>query len=235
METMLRTTLSSCFVMALAIACNESDLPLGNARGNIDDDSGVGTGATAGFGGTGGAGASGTGGAAGSGGFAGCFSPTQHPNEALSGGQGCECAEEEGPVCVQLIHVDLGEWRLSLHCVDGRWASVEDGICDLLPGTSPACKVFDRIYPNGARGIPDQTSCNTCSCVDGELVCTQNDCPLPCPVPGMSVGKSCYLCGADDTCEIVLHGCHTPCAGDENCNGYDTCHDGICQSLCGAQ
>ncbi len=106
-----------------------------------------------------------------------------------------------------------------------------EGLCvddQVLPG-SAACKVGGVVYPDGADGIADPTSCNTCSCSDGQLVCTEIGCPMPCPAD-TKLATSCAQCGPADDCEIVEHDCLPACT--DSCES-GTCFDGACVSLCG--
>ena len=205
----------NALLLSMILGCGEVDRPLGDHRNNMADsgngsDATVATGgtnATGGGGATGGTGATaGTGGSARDGGSRACFSPTQNPELALLGGEGCECSGDDA-FCVFVV----GSPRLvALHCgLDGRWHSVEDGVCEPLARGEqyPACKIGHVIYPNGATGVPDPFSCNTCNCVDGTLgLCTQAHCPLSCP-PNTVATERCFQCGPNDTCEIVEHAC----------------------------
>jgi hypothetical protein len=107
-----------------------------------------------------------------------CFSPTNRPDLAIEPGSGgCAC-DGEPPECVLTEH-EGRPWKVGLYCTDGRWTSAEDGVCG--DGRQADCKTGGIVYPHGARNIPDPTSCNTCSCDNGQLICTEIGCPIDCP------------------------------------------------------
>ena len=95
-----------------------------------------------------------------------------------------------------------------------------------------SCKVADVTYLDGEGGIPDPTSCNTCSCVDGQLACTEIYCPSPCPA-GQTLGQQCAACGPTDACLVVEHACFPSC--QDGCGLQGTlCVNGVCISgVCG--
>ena len=102
--------------------------------------------------------------------------------------------------------------------------------CEPLWREGPqACKVEGLVYPHGATGVPDPTSCNKCTCSDGELSCTEINCPTPCPAEHV-LSRQCALCGPADECLIVEHACLPTCTADtDSC----ACVDGVCRNLCG--
>src|SRR5690606_17326984 len=67
-----------------------------------------------------------------------------------------------------------------------------EGICETRSSSSggAACKVGGVVYESGEGGIGDPFSCNTCTCVDGELPCTLIHCPEDCP-PNSVNGTQC--------------------------------------------
>ena len=87
------------------------------------------------------------------------------------------------------------------------------------PGPGPGCKVAGVVYADGSSGIPDPISCNLCSCNAGQLACTDQACPMPCPT-GTKLATSCAQCGPTDACEVVEHACRAVCT--------DTCTAGVC-------
>jgi hypothetical protein len=91
------------------------------------------------------------------------------------------------------------------------------------------CKVSGVVYASGSDNIPDPVSCNTCQCLDGQLLCTEISCPVACP-PDSVYGAQCAQCGPADGCEVVEHACLPVCSG--SCEG-SACIDGVCRSLCG--
>ncbi|HKO50590.1 MAG TPA: hypothetical protein VJV79_22860 [Polyangiaceae bacterium] len=105
------------------------------------------------------------------------------------------------------------------------------GLCEEAPfrEQESACKVAGVVYPHGAGGIPDPTSCNSCSCGDGQLACTLIGCERPCPA-GTKRATQCAQCGPTDRCEIVEHACLPTCT-DDCANGV--CLDGVCRNICG--
>jgi hypothetical protein len=114
----------------------------------------------------------------------------------------------------------------------GRCSS--EGLCVDVPSNGGrACKVGGRVYAHGEGAIPDPRSCNSCSCDDGALTCTEIGCPTTCP-DGSAYGTECARCGPADDCEIVEHGCLPLCDGDGACSdpgavcGAGLCRIGIC-------
>jgi hypothetical protein len=85
------------------------------------------------------------------------------------------------------------------------------------------------VYPSGATGLPDPVSCNTCSCVDGQLACTKIACPTACPT-GTAFSTQCAQCGPTDACEVVEHACLPTCV--DTCTS-GVCLDGVCKTVCG--
>lgn len=107
------------------------------------------------------------------------------------------------------------------------------GVCQTLWEEGPAaCKVGGVIYPDGAQGIPAPTSCNKCSCQDGNLSCTEIDCPTPCPT-GSALGTQCALCGPTDGCLVVEHACLPTCSSGRDACLQGVCADGVCRAVCG--
>ncbi len=121
----------------------------------------------------------------------------------------------------------------------GACAAPSSGYCsaegrceDLSYSGAAACKVNGAVYPSGSSGIQDPVSCNTCSCDDGELSCTDLNCPLPC-ADGSAFGQQCARCGPTDGCEIVEYGCLPTCV-DSCADANATCIGGLCRSgVCG--
>jgi len=101
---------------------------------------------------------------------------------------------------------------------------------DRTPPVQPvSCLVGGVYYASGAMGIPDPASCNTCMCDNGQLRCTEKDCPNDCPA-GTAFGSQCAQCGPADGCQIVEFGCLPQCTS--TCaNGL--CSGGICRQVCG--
>lgn len=99
--------------------------------------------------------------------------------------------------------------------------------------SAAACKVGDEIYPSGTSGAPDPSSCNTCTCEDGQLVsCTELDCPDTCNAQGGLRGSRCVECGPTDECVTVEHACFPKCEDDDDCQPGEFCVEQICRSLC---
>jgi hypothetical protein len=194
-------------------------------------DGGAGNAAGASFGGSSPKGGAGGATASGAGGASSelCFSPIVNPELALdSDALGCECTFGEACVTVE----DQGRPHgIALICEEGRWLSVEDGPCFPVPLPETSCKVFGRVYSSGSTYVPDPHSCNICSCEDGELLCTEKNCPNACP-PNGAPGMQCAECGPTDACLIVEHTCLPVCSESEQCNGA-ACLSGMCRTVCG--
>lgn len=120
-----------------------------------------------------------------------------------------------------------------------------------MPGG--ACSVGGLTYASGTSGIPAEDGCNTCSCLEGQLACTERGCTLPpgsCTYLGEVVNPGeqrnaadgCNTCSCSngqlvctdractdvpDSCnfngEVVAHGESRPDA--DGCNTCG-CHDG---------
>jgi hypothetical protein len=106
-----------------------------------------------------------------------------------------------------------------------------EGSCESAPFRQgeAACQVGGVVYPSGATGIPDPTSCNKCGCKDGQLSCTEIGCPIACPT-GTRYGTQCAQCGPTDACQVVEHACLPSCT-DACTSGF--CSNGICRQICG--
>ena len=197
---------------------------------------GTGSGATsgdAGEPGTGGTGTAGTGSSGtGSGGSSPCYSPEENLELALDpNAEGCECADETASYCMVLYESRTRIHEIALQCLDGRWASVEDGACFPQGPTGTACVVDGYLYWPGDE-FGDPFSCNTCTCRDdGGLSCTEIGCDDPCP-EGTEAGSRCLTCGPADECLTVEHKCLPHCEVDEECD-FGNCVDGVCRMPCG--
>jgi hypothetical protein len=105
-----------------------------------------------------------------------------------------------------------------------------------LASKGAACKVGGKVFPSGGSGsVEDPHSCNTCSCLDGQLdACTEIGCPQECP-PNAAPSTSCAACGPADGCEILERGCFVVCSDDSACAGteFGICLSGLCRNLCG--
>lgn len=223
-------------------ACTPSIRPLGDEPSEGGDESGgdtggpnmAGTGTVLPQGGSGNSGTGGSGGmtpnqggaggtASGMGGNnANCFSPTNSAALAIEVPEaGCPCSKEPDE-CV-LTEYDSRPWLLSFSCQNGKWESVEDGVCG--DGRQSACRVDGVTYPHGARNIPSPfDECNHCSCGDGQLVdCTIIECgDIECG-EGSYPARRCVECGPTDACLEV----ETGCLSGPGCeNGF--CDEGRC-------
>jgi hypothetical protein len=85
------------------------------------------------------------------------------------------------------------------------------------------------VYPSGSSGFPGPLGCNTCSCDNGQLTCTEEGCSSACP-PDSVNGSQCAQCGPTDACEIVEYTCLKLCA--DTCD-TGVCLDGVCRNVCG--
>lgn len=148
----------------------------------------------------------------------GCFSPTASPELAIDPESiGCAC-DDDPPECVRTMY-EGRPWDVALYCIDGRWTSAEDGVCDWL---APGCNVDDVSYPSGARRVPNPFSaCNTCECRAGELInCTTAECADEQCAEGSSAARRCLGCGPADDCTEYEIGCLSG----------EGCESGICSS-----
>jgi hypothetical protein len=93
------------------------------------------------------------------------------------------------------------------------------------------CRAGGVVYPHGASDIQDPFSCNQCQCDDGQLICTEIACEMPCP-PNAKPGTSCAECAPNDACLVVEHGCLLLCGGDGECQ-RGACVEGVCANYCG--
>jgi hypothetical protein len=63
---------------------------------------------------------------------------------------------------------------------------LHQGTCEDGPG----CRVGNVVYPEGSTNVPAADGCNTCSCIEGQLACTEKACPSP-KVCGGFTGTEC--------------------------------------------
>ncbi len=107
-----------------------------------------------------------------------------------------------------------------------------DGQCEDDYGSDGGapCIVDHVQYESGALDIDDPASCNTCSCLDGQLACTEQDCPETACPPNAVFGSQCLECGTTDECLAVEYTCLPVCA--EGCVS-GVCLDGVCKNVCG--
>ena len=97
-------------------------------------------------------------------------------------------------------------------------------------GPGASCKVDGQVYASGTANVPDPVSCNTCTCIDGYLECSDGAyCPEECP-PDTVYDTQCAQCGAGDGCEVIEHACLPTCT--DSCQ-EGVCIQGVCKSLCG--
>lgn len=107
-----------------------------------------------------------------------------------------------------------------------------EGRCeDLVQGGGASCLVNGNVYPDGAFGIKDPFSCNSCTCNGGVLGCTEIFCDQPCP-PNSAPGQRCARCGPTDGCELIETAC-LPLCSDTCERPGDACVNGVCQGRCG--
>ncbi|HTQ07029.1 MAG TPA: hypothetical protein VMI54_24395 [Polyangiaceae bacterium] len=153
---------------------------------------------------------------------------------------GCDCpayanpanagAEAEYETTLQAYQD--GDCALGVVC--GACITTVRGTCDatghcaaVAQGNGRSCMVNGVVYADGESGIADPTSCNTCSCVDGELACTEiGGCETPCP-DGEMFGQACAECGRPSGCVTVETGCFATCP--KGCADPTlTCLNGLC-------
>ncbi|HET9934255.1 MAG TPA: hypothetical protein VFQ35_26315 [Polyangiaceae bacterium] len=108
------------------------------------------------------------------------------------------------------------------------------GRCEDVAQAQPlSCKVGGVIYPSGTTQIKDPGGpCNTCSCNDGVLTCTEIGCPSGCP-SGTAFGQGCAQCGPADGCLLPEYECYPVCT--TTCpDANQFCLNGLCRSgFCG--
>lgn len=75
-----------------------------------------------------------------------------------------------------------------------------NGECEPDPTSEPAaCLVGGVPYPSGATEIPAADGCNVCSCEDGVLACTRQQCtPIQCG------GRHGDVCAEDEFCSVEI-------------------------------
>jgi hypothetical protein len=149
-----------------------------------------------------------------------CFAPQHRPELAVQpNAVGCPC-DQEPEECVR-VQYNGRHSDVSLYCMDGKWESVDDGVCS----AGAACLIEGITYPTGARRVPNPYSrCNVCRCMNGELVdCTGAFCAdTSCPEDTFAA-RSCVDCGTGPGgCGTYEIGCF---AGPE-------CEDGMCGLVC---
>ncbi len=122
--------------------------------------------------------------------------------------------------------------EVTVSCAEAGYCETHDTRLPGGGGSLAACEVDGVVYPSGTGGIGDPRSCNTCSCIDGDVNgCTDAECPEPCP-EGTAFGVDCVRCGPADDCEIVRTGCLPACEGDADCE-RGSCSSGVCLERCG--
>ena len=158
----------------------------------------------------------------------------------MAGQLDCACPTYVNPLNTEAIaalqnaHVEYQDLMCGPSPCD--CASPSAGYCgpagqciDRYDGGSASCLVNGQVYPSGAGGFPGPLGCNTCSCDDGQLLCTEEGCSTACP-PDSVMGTQCAECGPSDGCAIVEHTCLKLCS--DTCEIGD-CIDGVCRNLCG--
>jgi hypothetical protein len=259
-KSILSTSAFICFSLALgAAACGESpdgsdndEGTGGQASGGAGDPGAGGAPASGGSLASGGSGAGGSGSGAGPSGSGGQSGPGGQGGQGGEGGHGgnadeiCDLAWQDGD-CDAYIQAfwhnpETGACEPQIYGGCGgnenRFPTSEE--CEEACGAPPSgasCKVDGQVYPDGADQIPDPTSCNTCICNDGQLNCTEINCPSPCEA-GTALGTSCISCGPTDACLIVETGCLSTCDStvdaDGQCDeGNGFCLDNLCRAVCG--
>jgi len=164
--------------------------------------------------------------------------------EPISSGLACACGAFANPEHQEALDraASASASYHAAHCGDGIVCGPcnepifgrcsRDGACEgVYSSGARGCKVNGVLYADGEGGIPDPVSCNTCSCYDGELACTEIGCPMPCP-DGTALGKQCAACGPTDACLIVEHACLPTCT--DACESDALCLGGLCVTgVCG--
>jgi hypothetical protein len=218
-----------------------------------DDDSGVADGG--GSAGSGGASGSGRAGASGSAADAGIdasrpprddsgMPPPKDAGRDAQGGDTCSLPAETGRcrAAIPRFYHDSASGtckQFTYGGCDGNANNFEtqqacERACGGSSGGGRGCEVDGKTYASGDDGIGDPFSCNSCSCDDGGLICTEIACAEPCPA-GTAAGTSCARCGPTDACEVQRTGCLPECDDNSDCQGTGSgfCTGGVCKQLCG--
>ena len=95
-----------------------------------------------------------------------------------------------------------------------------------------SCVVDGTIYPSGSGNLPSPWDCNTCSCSNGSLSCTEIACPRRCP-DGTQEGYQCLQCGPVDQCLSVEFKCLKTCLTQNDCANTEYCISGTCRQAIG--
>lgn len=139
-----------------------------------------------------------------------CFAPDRTP-ELVNEPEviGCPC-DGQAEVCVRTED----DW-VALACDGSRWTAAEDAGC---PAQGTACMIHGAVYASGSSGIPSPfDTCNTCTCDDGDAVCTEIACPgSGCP-EGTVPASTCAECGPAGGCAVALVGCLFTCENSDDC------------------
>jgi hypothetical protein len=136
-----------------------------------------------------------------------CWSPEHRAGEEPDFSKpGCPC-EEGASAC-------------PMFCVMGQWTV--NYVVDCAVGAS--CQIGDLIYPTNHTRVPTPfSSCNTCTCQNGELVdCTTRECADKACEPGTWKAQRCVQCGPAGGCPVVEIGCFPD----------PECADGLCGQFC---
>lgn len=164
--------------------------------------------------------------------------------QVLAKGIECSCPTYVNPENTEALA--LAERLQGEHAMSGCAAGASCGECPVSTGAfcngigrcvsmikqvpDAACLVEGVEYPSGSGGIPDPSSCNTCTCESGGLACTLIGCDdKPCP-EGYVHSSQCAQCAGDDGCSVMEFGCLPTCV-DGACDGA-VCVDGVCKAFC---
>ncbi|CAK7295104.1 SSPO [Vulpes lagopus] len=90
-----------------------------------------------------------------------------------------QCQQDGGP-CLQLCLAQAPGVECTSFCAPG--CTCPPGLflhnASCLPRSQCPCQLHGRLYALGAVALLD--SCNNCTCVSGEMVCTSEPCPVAC-------------------------------------------------------
>jgi hypothetical protein len=97
-----------------------------------------------------------------------------------------EYSYEEPPVLCRLVSaLPSGAGFYCCPCMEATVSPSDSGTA----AGKASCRVAYQTYPSGTTNIAPPSGCGSCVCNDGELTCSQSDCPtgvpvIPCPTGG---------------------------------------------------
>jgi len=109
------------------------------------------------------------------------------------------------------------------------------GLCAVAPQLGRSCRVLGAQYPNGQTGIKHpESACNTCTCEDGRLICSNLECASSSICPdGQSFGRQCLAGCGHGACQIPEYTCLAHCGDGNACaDPAQACNNGVCRNNC---